>query len=188
MDSAISIVVSAAEGQKSLANIDSGVFREIYETYYKRVYNYISYRINNHHDVEDLVSQTFERVIQKYSTYDPKKPVFEAWLFKIARNTVTDYFRVQKKKFSISLSCIVGFLSRGGQPEEIVVINESNVSLVKALAKLSGKERNIVALKFAAGLKNKNIAEVMGISSSNVGTILFRSLRKLRKELEKEVQ
>jgi DNA-directed RNA polymerase specialized sigma24 family protein len=43
-------------------------------------------------------------------------------------------------------------------------------------------------LKFAAELKNTDIAEVMGISDSNVGVILFRSLKKLRKELEKEAQ
>jgi len=55
------------------------------------------------------------------------------------------------------------------------------------LAKLSDKERNIIALKYAAELKNTDIAEIMGISDSNVGVILFRSLKKLRKELEKEV-
>ena len=188
MESAMLVIKNTAEKQKSGTNIDSAIFREIYEAYYKRVYNYTSYRINNHHDVEDLVSQIFERVIQKYNTYDPKQPIFEAWLFKIARNTITDYFRKQKKNYSISLNYVISFLSRDNQPEEIVVINESNIRLVRALAKLSGKERNVVALKFAAELKNINIAEVMGISSSNVGTILFRSLRKLRKELEKEAQ
>ena len=153
---------------------------------YKRVYNYISYRINNHHDTADLVSQVFERVIQKYSTYDPKRSAFEAWLMTIARNTVTDYLRKQKRAFNISLDSVIDFISGRSQPEEIIVVNESNASLVKALAKLNEKERNVVALKFAAELKNTDIAKVMGISDSSVGVILFRSLKKLRKELEKE--
>lgn len=188
MESAMLVAENATKEQKSRINIDASAFKEIYETYYKRVYNYISYRINNHHDTGDLVSQVFERVIQKYSTYDPKWSVFEAWLIGIARNTVTDYLRTQKKNFNISLDYVIGFISGSSQPEEVIVINENNASLVKALAKLSEKERNIVALKFAAELKNTDIAEVMGISDSNVGVILFRSLKKLRKELEKEVQ
>ncbi|ATW27931.1 sigma-70 family RNA polymerase sigma factor [Candidatus Formimonas warabiya] len=187
MESAVLVAENAPKEQKCRMDIDAGTFKEIYETHYKRVYNYISYRINNHHDTADLVSQVFERVIQKYRTYEPKCAVFEAWLIGIARNTVTDYLRKQKKNFSISLDYVIDFISGSSQPEEVIVINENNKSLVKALAKLSDKERNIVALKFAAELKNRDIAELMGISDSNVGVILFRSLKKLRKELEKEV-
>jgi RNA polymerase sigma-70 factor (TIGR02952 family) len=188
MESAMSAAQNTAEERKSKINIDAGTFKEIYEAYYKRVYNYISYRINNHHDTGDLVSQVFERVIQKYGAYDPGRSGFEAWLIGIARNAVTDYFRTQKKNFNVSLDHVLGFITGNSQPEEILVINESNASLVKALAKLSKKERHIVALKYAAELKNTDIAEVMGISDSNVGVILFRSLKKLRRELEKEVQ
>jgi len=186
MESAILVAKNATEEQKCRVNIDANTFKEIYERHYKRVYNYISYRINNHHDTADLVSQVFERVIQKYSTYDPKRSAFEAWLMTIARNTVTDYLRKQKRAFNISLDSVIDFISGRSQPEEIIVVNESNASLVKALAKLNEKERNVVALKFAAELKNTDIAKVMGISDSSVGVILFRSLKKLRKELEKE--
>lgn len=188
MESAVSVAGSAAECKKSKSSIDAVAFKEIYEAYYKRVYNYVSYRINNHHDTADLVSQVFERAMHKYGSYDPEGSVFEAWLIGIARNTVTDYFRAQKKNFNISLDSVIDFISGKSQPEEVVVINESNASLIKALAKLSGKERNIVAMKFAAELKNTDIARVMGISDSNVGVILFRSLKKLRRELEREVR
>lgn len=188
MESTMLVVESTTKEQKSKTNIDAGAFKEIYETYYKRVYNYISYRINNHHDTEDLVSQVFERVIQKFGTYNPKRSVFEAWLIGIARNTVTDYLRAKKRFFNISLDSVIDFFSGSSQPEEVSVINENKASLVKALAKLGEKERNVVALKYAAELKNTDIAEIMGISDSNVGVILFRSLKKLRKELDKEVR
>ena len=187
MDSAISAAESAVEEQKSKIKIHAAALKEIYESYYKRVYNYISYRINNHHDTGDLVSQVFERVIQKYGTYDPKRSAFEAWLIGIARNTVSDYFRAQKKGSSISLEHVIGFISGNRQPDEVVVINENNASLVKALGKLNKRERNAVALKYAAELRNTDIAQLMGTSESNVGVILFRSLKKLRRELEKEV-
>jgi len=187
MESAILVSKKASEELKCKSNIDAETFKDIYETYYKRVYNYISYRINNHNDTGDLVSLVFERVIQKYGTYDAKRSVFEAWLIGIARHTVTDYLRKKKKNFSLSLDYVIDFISGSSQPEEVIVNNENNAGLVKALAKLSDKERNIIALKYAAELKNTDIAEIMGISDSNVGVILFRSLKKLRKELEKEV-
>ena len=188
METTMLVAEPTDKEQKNNMKIDVGIFKEIYETYYKRVYNYISYRINNHNDTEDLVSQVFERIIQSMYTYDPKRSVFDAWLLGIARNTVTDYFRKQKRNFNISLDNVIHLISGNSQPEEVIVIDENNVSLVKALAKLSDKERNIVALKFAAELRNTDIAAVMGISNSNVGVILSRSLKKLRKELEKEAR
>ncbi|MDX9871556.1 MAG: sigma-70 family RNA polymerase sigma factor [Clostridia bacterium] len=186
MESILSLRENTPAEQKSGSNIKTGVFKQLYETHYKRVYNYISYRINNHHDTGDLVSQVFERVIQKYGAYDPKRAAFEAWLMGIARNTVTDYFRSQKRNFSVSLDYVIGCIAGNNQPEEVIVLNESNKALLQALAKLSEKERNIVALKYAAELKNTDIAKMLGLSDSNVGVILSRSLEKLRKELGKE--
>jgi len=167
METAVLVAEKATEEKKSKISIDAGLIKEIYKTYYKRVYNYISYRINNHHDTEDLVSQVFERIIHKYSTYDPKRSLFEAWLIGIAHNTVKDYLRKQKRFFNVSLDCVINYISGSSKPEEVIVINENNASLVKALAKLSEKERNIVSLKFAAELKNTGIGEITGISVSN---------------------
>lgn len=187
MESTLWTAESMAEKKKRKSVIGVGEFQEIYEAYYKRVYNYISFRINNHQDTEDLVSQVFERVIQKYDTYDKKRSPLEAWLIGIARNTVTDYFRSRQRGFVLSLNLLRNFVPGSRQPEEVIVIDENNAVLIKILSKLSVKERNIVALKFAAELKNTDIADIMGISESNVGVILFRSLKKIRKELEKEV-
>lgn len=73
-------------------------FAEIYDAYYSRVYKYICYRINNHYEAEEICSHVFEAVISKYNSYSPQKSNFEVWLFAIARNAVTDYFRSHKKK------------------------------------------------------------------------------------------
>lgn len=78
-------------------------FSQIYEIYFNRVYKYICYRINNHYEAEDLCSQVFETVITKYHTFSEEKAKFDVWLFAIARNTVTDYFRSRKKRFHFSL-------------------------------------------------------------------------------------
>lgn len=160
-------------------------FAEIYDAYYRRVYKYICYRINNHYAAEEICSHVFEVVISKYNSFSPDKSKFEVWLFAIARNAVIDYFRSQKKRVTFSLDSISDMFLPKSSPEEIVIRDDNHEALFKALAKLSDKERNIIAMKYAAGLKNVEIAELLGVSGSNIGVVLYRCLEKLQKELEK---
>ncbi|MFP3387355.1 sigma-70 family RNA polymerase sigma factor [Brevibacillus sp. SIMBA_040] len=160
-------------------------FTEIYDAYYKRVYKYICYRINNHYAAEEICSHVFEVVISKYKSFSPQRSNFEVWLFAIARNAVTDYFRSQKKRMTFSLDTILDLFQPKSSPEEIVIRDDSHEELFKALAKLSDKERHIIAMKYAAGLKNAEIADLLGVSGSNIGVVLYRCLKKLQKELEK---
>jgi RNA polymerase sigma-70 factor (ECF subfamily) len=165
--------------------IDTAVFENIFEAYYKRVYNFCAYRIDNHHDTEDLVSTVFEKVITKYGSYRPSGVPLEAWIITIARNVVNDYFRQNKKKACIPLE-IVNDAAAGDRPEEMLMTAEDNAALMRALNALTEKERTIVAMKFAASLKNTDIASIMSLSESNVGAIIHRSLKKMRRVLEGE--
>ncbi|MDF2678826.1 MAG: polymerase subunit sigma-24 [Brevibacillus sp.] len=166
--------------------LSSEIFTQIYDAYYTRVYKYVCYRINNHYAAEELCSHIFEAVISKYSTFSPEKSNFEVWLFAIARNAVTDYFRSLKKKRAVfSLDSILDMVLAKPSPEEMVIQGDNNRALFLALAKLSDKERNIIAMKYAAGLKNSEIADLLGVSGSNIGVVLYRSLKKLQKELDK---
>ncbi|SMF92453.1 RNA polymerase, sigma-24 subunit, RpoE [Paenibacillus uliginis N3/975] len=158
----------------------------IFESYYKRVYNYIYYRIHCHHTSEDLTSQVFNKIMLRLDTYSKEKSPFEVWLFAIVRNVVNDHFRSLKKQKLFSLDAIKSLVSKEKNPEQLIEITDTNNKLAKALLVLSMRERNLVALKFGADLKNKDIAEIMGISESNVGVILYRTMKKLKKEMEEE--
>lgn len=185
MESSISMSGKKTESKNEKIAIDAGRFKELYETHYKQIYNYISLRINNHWDTGDLVSQVFEKLIEKYPSYRPDRGNLEAWLMGIAKNTVNDYYRKKQRRTFVSLEYLANFISLGKEPEEILVVKESNAKLIKALSKLSRKEREIISLKFSSDLKNTDIAKISGMSASNIGVILFRSMKKLRKELEK---
>ncbi len=174
--------------QNQKSHIQAGLmpteqFAQIYDLYYKRVYKYICYRINNHYAAEDICSHVFEAVISKYHSFSSEKSKFEVWLFAIARNAVTDYFRSQKKRAFFSLDSILNMVVSKSSPEEIVIRDDNNRALFTALAKLSDKERHIIAMKYAAGLKNSEIADLLGVSDSNIGVVLYRSLKKLHKVL-----
>ena len=159
---------------------------DIFEAYYKRVYNYIYYRVNDHHISEDLVSITFEKVIAKLHTYSDTKAPFEVWLFAIAKNTVNDYCRKNKSQKLISIDIFKELISKRKTPEEIILTAEANDKLLRALDTLTPRERNAIALKFGGNLKNKEVAKLLNITESNVGVLLYRSMKKLKKRIEGE--
>ena len=166
-----------------------GEIERIFDAHYKRVYNFCAYRINNHHDIEDLVSTVFEKVIAKYNTYCPSSGSIEAWIITIAKNVVNDYYRQKKNKVCIQLDFINDIAeSTAGQPEEILNDLETKKALMNALNVLSEKERTIIAMKYAASLKNIDIASILSLSESNVGIIIHRSLKKMRQILEGEAK
>lgn len=161
-------------------------FTYIFETYYKRVYNFIYYRVNCHYTSEDLTSQVFEKIMVNIETYSKNKSPFEVWVFAISRNVVNDYFRSLKKHKTFSLDLIKEFVSKKPTPEDVIETAETNDELLIALRILDEREKSIIALRFGAELKNKEIATILNLTESNVGIILYRTMKKLKTQLEKE--
>lgn len=161
------------------------LFTEIFDRYYKRIFNYIYYRLGNSDDAEELASQVFEQVIRKMYSYSSQRGSIEVWLFTIARNVVNDHYRQKKRRPVVSLDPSLDVLSAKPGPEETVINDETRTHLLAALGSLPQRERNIIAMKFAGGLKNREIAKLTGLSESNVGVIVYRSLKSLRDILER---
>lgn len=166
------------------AATDPAAFASVYDHYLPRLYKYMRYRVGDINEAEDLTSQVFERVLTKIGSYRPERGPFAGWLFAIAHNTVVDYLRDQKRRNRVPLEVLGETACAGPGPEETVIYNESREKLLTALSRLSDRERNLIALKFSAGLTNQAIAEISGLTQSNVAVILYRSVRRLRAELD----
>lgn len=164
------------------ATAEPAAFAAIYDHYFPRVYNYV-HRIGDAGVADDLTAQVFERALVNIGRYRPERAPFAAWLFAIARNAVSDYLRAQRWRRWLSLEVLRDRASRDPQPEEVAIHNETHAELLAAVARLSGRERDLLAFKFGAGLTNRHIAEITGLSESNVGVILYRAVRRLRAEL-----
>jgi len=163
--------------------MDADLLETIYRQYYKNVYNYIGFRINNHFDAEEIAALVFERAMTKWKSYNPAYPI-EAWLIGIAKNAVTDYLRAKKRKTFVALDGIINLVSPHRQPEEVAVANEDNRELIVAMARLKDTERQILSMKFATDLKHREIAEILGINETSVGVTVHRAIKKLRKLME----
>ena len=157
----------------------------MYDQYHKNVYNYIAFRINNHHDAEELASDVFVKAIQGWKSYDHTFPM-EGWLIGIAKNVVTDYLRKTMRRKFLTFDSILELVSADRQPEEVVVINEESKKLMSAMVRLRDKERQILSMKFATELKHSEIAVILKISESHVGVTVHRAMNKLKKFMDED--
>ena len=155
-------------------------FTELYEHYLPKVFRYISYRVGDMDLAEDLTSVVFEKALTKIDSYRSNKASFSTWLMTVARNTVIDHYRVKSRKLTISIEETLEIASEEASPEEEVIRKEELQRLGTYLRELSQQEREIISLKFGAELTNRQIAQVVRLSESNIGTILYRAICKLR--------
>ena len=151
----------------------------VYAEQLPRVYNFFRYRLGNDAHAEDLTSRTFEKAWAARARYRRDLAGFSTWLISIARNVATDYLRAQRPHLPLEAAEDV---AAKGTPHDDVS-NESDLARLGALLKqLPLREQELVALKYGAEATNRAIAELTGLSESNVGTILHRVVQALRRD------
>ena len=157
-------------------------FEALYRSSRDDVYAYVFTLLREAAAAEDVTALAFERAYRRRRTFDRRRGEERAWLFGIARNAALDELRRRRR-----VTVLVGEPSGGAEaPESISEVDEGEVALRRtavqtALAKLPAREREVVALKFHGGLSNAELARVLGVSESNAGTLLYRTMEKLRK-------
>lgn len=164
------------------AATDSNAFAALYDQYFARVYNYLRYRCGDPALADDLTAQLFERLLDKLERFDPQRGAFEAWLFTLARNLLTDHFRSQRFSW-LPWESLQRLPAAEASPERQAIAAETNAALYRAVSRLDPRAREAISLKFGARLTNREIAGILKTSESNVGVILYRALAELRRIL-----
>ena len=155
-------------------------FAMLYEHYMPGIYKYIHFRTGNVHLAEDLTSAVFEKALTGFRGYKANRASFLTWIMTIARNMVIDHYRQQSRRKDIPIENAKDSLINNLSPEQEVVKREELQRLQVCLKRLSEKEQEIVACKFGSEMNNRQIAGLLSLSESNIGTILYRAVRKLR--------
>ena len=149
----------------------------VYAEELPRVYNFFRYRFGNETLAEDLTSRTFEKAWRARHRYRRDLAGFGTWLLTIARNVAIDHLRAERP---------VARLDDGPEPAAGATPEDDNAfvsdleRLVALVERLPQRDREILALKYGAEATNRTIAELTGLSESNVGTILHRAVQTLR--------
>jgi RNA polymerase sigma-70 factor (ECF subfamily) len=156
-------------------------FDRLYRSSRDDVYAYVAGLLHDGPAAEEVTATAFERAYRKRRRFDSRRGEPRAWLFGIARNAALDELRRRGRQ--AELAAEPADLD-GAAVEVGAEHSERRLALRAALAHLEPRERELIALKFFAGLGNAEIAAVLGISESNAGTRLHRAVTKLREALD----
>lgn len=152
----------------------------IYLEYHKKVLYYISSKLFNKSDAEDLASDVFVKVYENLNKYDKKKASISTWIYTITKNTLTDYFRTHKQ-----FEEVPDVPDESVSVEDEICNNEMLDKLSKALEKLDEREKELVILRYYENKTLKEVVSYMDISYSYAKIIQNKALESLRNFFEK---
>jgi RNA polymerase sigma-70 factor (ECF subfamily) len=152
-------------------------FERLYRSSRDDVYAYVASLLRDAPAAEEVTAVAFERAYRKRNRFDPERGEPRAWLFGIARNAALDELRRRGRQAELAAepADLESFGANEGAEH-----HERRLAVSAALERLEACERELIALKFFAGLANAEIAQVLGIGESNAGTKLHRAMTKLR--------
>jgi RNA polymerase sigma-70 factor (ECF subfamily) len=159
------------------ADVPAEDFEALYRRTFPRVYAYAASILRDRSAAEEVTAQAYERAYRKRRSFRPRRGTVDAWLFGIVRNAALDELRRRGRRADLAVDPAD---SAAVAPDEAVEGAIDRETVRAALRRLESRERELVALKFAGGLSNAEIARVLGVSESNAGTRLHRVLMKLR--------
>lgn len=152
-------------------------FDRLYRSSRDDVYAYVASMLRDEAAAEEVTAAAFERAYRKRNRFDPTRGEPRAWLFGIARNAALDELRRRGRQAELTAEPVD--LDRPAF-DELSEHRERRLAVSAALERLEPRERELIALKFFAGLANAEIAQVLELSESNAGTKLHRAMTKLR--------
>jgi RNA polymerase sigma-70 factor (ECF subfamily) len=155
-------------------------FTILYDQYVDKIYRFIYYKTHHKETAEDLTSVAFVKALNSFSSFDQNKGGFSAWIYKIARNTVIDFYRSKKTLINID---DVWDLSDNQDIEREVDASLKLAEVKKYLKNLSSEQRDVIILRVWEGLSYKEIAAVLGKSENSCKMMFFRTIKKLKEEM-----
>lgn len=153
-------------------------FELLYRSSRDDVFAYVATLLNDRAAAEDITAMAFERAYRRRMTFDRRRGEERAWLFGIARNAALDELRRRKRLAALTIDPEDVSETEDDEGAEVAL---RRTAVRAALAELAPRDREVIALKFHAGLRNTELAKVLGVSETAAGTLLYRAMEKLRK-------
>jgi RNA polymerase sigma-70 factor (ECF subfamily) len=157
-------------------------FTELYRAHLRDVYSYSYYRVGNHHDAEDLTTQTFlqayrhfERA-QRESHGRPLRP----WLIRIAHNLAANLYRDRSRKPQTNIDESTMPLPSLHTTEDLVEGRDELARILEGVDKLPDDRREALIMRFALGMDNREIARALGRTDGATKVLIHRATRQLQ--------
>ncbi len=160
---------------------DAEAFGVLYREHLERVYRYVLYRVSDPHEAEDLTETIFLKAWEALPDYRLKEQPWAAWLFRIAANTVIDYYRTRHPHVELEEALPVD----GPEPVERVSLGEEQAQVREAVAQLPAEQQQVLHLRFVEGVSHAEVARILGRTEGAVRVMQHRALVALAKLLER---
>lgn len=196
---------SGADASSALANIDTSTlksdegylvanaqrdpaaFQPLYERYVDQIYRYIYRRVGTHDEAEDLTSQTFQQALAALPAYEWRGVPFGAWLYRIAGNLVNRHRRVCGREITDEyVDRLVDERGSSDDPLEALLRKSAHAQLHAAMRRLSPDQQRALVLKYAHGLKNREVGTLLNRSEGGIKQLVHRAILALRATMTKD--
>ena len=154
----------------------------LYAEYAGKVRGYVFGKLSNKADAEDLVSEVFLKVCEKYPAFDAERASVSTWIYAITRNAVIDYFRTHR----ICAELPEDLPDAAGVDDDLLR-GESLRALGEALNRLDDRSRALIVLRYYKRLTLKDTADRLGVSYAYVKVLHKEALRLLREYMGEPV-
>jgi RNA polymerase sigma-70 factor (ECF subfamily) len=171
---------------------DNNAFIKAYDIYSDQIYRFIFFKVNNKEEAQDITSAVFLKAwnyLRENSVIEEK--TLGALFYKIARNTIIDYYRKNSQVTSVSLDnpeTKIDIKDETLSSEDQADINLQTKNIDKKLLLLKDEYREILIMKFTEELSTAEIASIMKKTKGNVRITTFRALKALRELMEEDAK
>lgn len=162
----------------TITDVAAPDFADVYAEHLERVWRFVRSRIPDHHESHDVTSDIFVRAWRNWDRFDPTLGAIEPWLYTIAHRAVADWWRRRRDVPVDDDGIFVG--EDPTTPESEALRSELLSQLGQAMGDLQPREREALALRFAARLSLQHVAEVLGTSVGAAKMTIHRSIERLR--------
>jgi len=176
----------AEETWIAAAQRDPAQFRPLYERYFKPIFLFVLHRVSDKDTASDITAQTFLKALNRIHQFQPRGLPFSAWLYRIALNECTDYYRRQKKVRTVCMD-EEHFADLYAEMFPETREEELRNLLPVVLNKLEPGEMQLIELRFFEALPFRDIAMILGISEVYAKVRTYRILDKMKRIFQQRV-
>lgn len=162
-------------------NGDREAFGELYRRYLAPILRFVSFRVASKEDAEDLVGLVFCRAWKALPRYRERELGFRAWLYRIARNAVIDYYRTSRRQVSLDSERALSISSHDDSDTSLSVYE-----MREALGQLPEEQQTVLILRFVEGLSHTEVSQALGKSEGACRMIQLRALQALAREMDEQ--
>ena len=167
---------------------DAAAFAVLYEDYYDRIFRYVSFKTGNSLEAEDITAEVFVKMLESIDSFKWQGYQFSSWLFRIAHNLIVDHFRKRGRRHIVALDeAPAAATEYNPDLDRKLDVDMSMVPVQEAMKDLTDLQREVISLRFAAGLSVAETARAVGKKGNAVKALQHAGIKKLRGILSAEV-